>query len=122
MNSKTLLAVAAFAAVAATGAHADEADASQYAVQFEGTRTRAEVQAELFDYKRAGVNPWSISYNQLAQFKSAKSRDQVQAEYRAERQAVAAMTAEDSGSAYLTQLASTRNVGTTLAGTPVNAR
>ena len=122
MNSKTLLAVAAFAAVAATGAHADEADASQYAVKFEGSRTRAEVQAELFDYKRAGVNPWSISYNQLAKFRSAKSRAQVQAEYRSEREAVAAMTAEDSGSAYLAQLAATRGVGTTLAGTPANAQ
>lgn len=122
MNSKTLLAVAAFAAVAATGAHADEADASQYVVNFQGSRTRAEVQAELLQYQRAGVNPWSIRYNPLAQFKSAKSRDQVQAEYRAEREAVAAMTAEDSGSAYLTRLAATRSVGTTLAGTPAGAQ
>lgn len=58
------------------------------------------------------MNPWSISYNQLAKFKSTTTREQVQAEYRAERQAVAAMTAEDSGSAWLTQLAAT----------PVNAR
>jgi CMP-2-keto-3-deoxyoctulosonic acid synthetase len=46
MNSKTLLAIAALAVVASTGARADEADASQYAVKFEGNRTRAEVQAE----------------------------------------------------------------------------
>jgi hypothetical protein len=46
MNSKTLLAVAALAIVASTGARADEADASQYGVKFEGSRTRAEVQAE----------------------------------------------------------------------------
>ena len=71
-------------------------------------------------YERCGVNPWSTSYNQLAQFRSAKSRDQVQAEYRAQREAVAALTGEDSGSAYLTQLAATRTVGTTLAGTPAN--
>jgi hypothetical protein len=46
MNSKAILAIAAFAAVASTGVRADEADASQYAAQFQGNRTRAEVQAE----------------------------------------------------------------------------
>ncbi len=46
MNSKSLLAIAALAVVASTGVRADEADASQYAVKFEGNRTRAEVQAE----------------------------------------------------------------------------
>lgn len=46
MNSKALLALAAFAAIASTGVRADEADASQYAIKFEGTRTRAEVMAE----------------------------------------------------------------------------
>ena len=46
MNSKAILAVAAFAAIASTGVRADEADASQYAVQFQGSRTRAEVVAE----------------------------------------------------------------------------
>ena len=46
MNSKAILAVAAFAAIASTGVRADEADASQYAVQFQGNRTRAEVVAE----------------------------------------------------------------------------
>jgi hypothetical protein len=120
MNSKTLLAVAAFAAIASTAARAD--DITIDTTPFNSSRTRAEVQAELFQYKKAGVNPWSISYNQLSQFKSAKTREQVQAEYRAERDTVAAMTAEDSGSALLTHLAATRNVGTTLAGTPVNAQ
>lgn len=38
-----LLSLAAFAAV---GAHADEADGSQFAAQIESQRTRAEVQAE----------------------------------------------------------------------------
>jgi hypothetical protein len=46
MNSKAILAIAAFAAIASTGARADEADGSQYTVKFEGNRTRAEVQAE----------------------------------------------------------------------------
>ena len=46
MNTKSILAVAAFAAFASAGAFADEADASQFAVKFEGNRTRAEVMAE----------------------------------------------------------------------------
>ena len=47
MNASKFLAVAALSAVAALGsvAHADEADASQFAVKFDGGRTRAEVGA-----------------------------------------------------------------------------
>ena len=40
------LSVAAVAAFAALGAHADEADGSQFALKFETNRTRAEVHAE----------------------------------------------------------------------------
>ena len=46
MNTKAILAIAAFAAAASTGVRADEADASQFAIQFQGSRTRAEVMAE----------------------------------------------------------------------------
>ncbi|KQT13274.1 DUF4148 domain-containing protein [Ramlibacter sp. Leaf400] len=46
MNTKALFAIAALAAAASTGVRADEADASQYVISFEGSRTRAEVQAE----------------------------------------------------------------------------
>ncbi|MBC5763263.1 DUF4148 domain-containing protein [Ramlibacter albus] len=46
MNAKSLLAVAALAAAFTGVARADEADASQFAVQFQGQRTRAEVMAE----------------------------------------------------------------------------
>jgi hypothetical protein len=46
MNAKFLLAAAAFATVASGIARADEADASQFAIKFEGSRTRAEVMAE----------------------------------------------------------------------------
>jgi hypothetical protein len=46
MNASRILAVAALAAAASFGAQADEADASQFVVQFQGSRTRAEVQAE----------------------------------------------------------------------------
>lgn len=46
MKSNAILAIAAFAALASTAVRADEADASQYAIQFQGSRTRAEVMAE----------------------------------------------------------------------------
>ena len=46
MNAKLLLSIVAFAAASAGTARADEADASQFAVKFEGSRTRAEVMAE----------------------------------------------------------------------------
>jgi hypothetical protein len=45
-NTARFLSIAAVAAFASFGAHADEADASQFATQFETNRTRAEVQAE----------------------------------------------------------------------------
>lgn len=46
MNAKSLLAIAAVAAAFSGIARADEADGSQFAVQFQGSRTRAEVMAE----------------------------------------------------------------------------
>jgi hypothetical protein len=46
MNAKFLIATIAIAAAASGVARADEADASQFAIKFEGQRTRAEVMAE----------------------------------------------------------------------------
>ena len=46
MNAKSLIAVAVLAAAVSGVARADEADSSQFAVKFEGNRTRAEVMAE----------------------------------------------------------------------------
>ena len=45
-NTARFLSIAAVAAFASFGAQADEADASQFATQFQTNRTRAEVQAE----------------------------------------------------------------------------
>jgi hypothetical protein len=89
---------------------------------FVSTKTRAQVSAELVAYKQAGVNPWSTQYNPLRAFKSAQSRDQVVGAYIASRDQVAALTGEDSGSAYLTQAASRLFVTDTLAGRPANAQ
>lgn len=46
MKSTALIAIAAFATIASTAVRADEADGSQFALKFEGSRTRAEVMAE----------------------------------------------------------------------------
>lgn len=88
---------------------------------FVGAKTRAEVQADLAAYKRAGVNPWSTSYNPLRGFVSTKSRAQVAGEYISARDQVAAFTSEDSGSAWL-QAAQRNTLSDTLAGTPRNAQ
>lgn len=52
MNAKFLLATLAIAASATGVARADDADASQYVIKFEGQRTRAEVMAEAAQVSR----------------------------------------------------------------------
>lgn len=89
------------AAAAAGSAFAD--DITIDPTPFVSTRSRAEVLADLKQYKRAGINPWSRSYNPLAGFKSQKSRGEVVGEYIAGRAIVSAFNGEDSGSAYLAQ-------------------
>jgi len=54
MKTTHLFAITAFAAFAAAGAHADEADASQFSVKVQSTRGVAEVRAE-------AMNPVRIS-------------------------------------------------------------
>lgn len=98
MNRK--IAIALVAATAAGTAFAENY-AEYNNLPFDSSRTRAEVQAELAGFKASGVNPWSRSYSQLAGFESQKSRADVVGEYIAARDRVAAMTGEDSGSAYL---------------------
>ncbi|WP_298933376.1 DUF4148 domain-containing protein [uncultured Ramlibacter sp.] len=97
MNRKiATLALIAFAA--AGNAFAD--DITVDTTPFNATKTRAQVQAELAQFKK-GPNVWSIQYNPLAKFQSATTRDQVTAAYIADRDQVAALTGEDSGSAWL---------------------
>lgn len=95
------IAIAVIAASAAVAGSAFAEDYNSHNPAFDSSRTRAEVQAELAQFKRAGQNPWSISYNQLADFRSGTSRAQVVGEYIASRDRVAAFTGEDSGSSYL---------------------
>jgi len=81
---------------------------------------RAEVQAELASFKQSGLNVWSNQYNPVARFSSQRSRADVVAEYLAARREVAALTAEDSGSAALAQRG-TRAAATRVAGQPTQA-
>ena len=90
----------ALATIAAAGqAFAD--DITIESTPFVSTASRAQVQQELAQFKASGVNPWSQGYDQLAGFQSTRSRADVRAHYVRSRAAVAAITGEDSGSAFL---------------------
>ena len=88
---------------------------------FTSTRSRAEVQADLQQFRSAGVNPWAQDYNPLQSFTGSKTRAQVTAEYIRSREAVAATTGEDSGAAWLAQRAPAA-AASVQAGQPVNAQ
>jgi hypothetical protein len=120
MKATQLLLVASLAA-ASLGAVANDQEGSPLPQNFQAAASRAQVQSDLAAYKQAGVNPWSTSYNQLRQFKGERTRADVRAEYLASRDEVAALTGEDSGSAYLAHTAARRvDAGTNLAGQPRN--
>jgi hypothetical protein len=125
-KSKSLFAIAAFAAIASGAAFAGDADPSQqYALQFQGSRTRAEVNAEAVAAVAAGnTQPSATPAIQRPQpvLTSGQTRGRVQAEFMADREEATAMTAEDSGSAYLAKFATVRNPNQYFAGTPANAQ
>ena len=70
---------------------------------FVSSRSRADTQKELAEYQRAGVNPWSTSYNPLRFFRSTRASADVRQEYIASRQEVRAFDGEDSGAQWLAQ-------------------
>jgi aminoglycoside phosphotransferase len=117
MNARFALSALLLAASAAS-AFAESPLAAPEAA-FTSSRSRAQVQAELFAYKQSGVNPWSISYNPLSTFRGTASRAAVVAEYLATRNEVRAFNGEDSGSAWLAQARLPGVPARTLAGVPV---
>jgi hypothetical protein len=118
MNRKTF--AAALVLLASAGSALAD-DISIDNTRFVSSKSRAEVQAELQQFQRAGVDPWAQDYNPLQSFASGKSRAQVTAEYVASRDEVAALTGEDSGATRLA--ARTPGVAApVLAGQPVNAQ
>lgn len=119
MQARTALTALALAAAFAGSAFAETPTPD---VPFVPTLSRAQVQAELAAYNRAGVNPWSIQYNPLRNFHSTTTRAAVVADYLASRDEVKALYGEDSGSQYLAQTRAIDAGSTTLAGTPRSAQ
>ena len=118
MNRKSL--AAALVLIASAGSVLAD-DITIDNTPFTSAKSRAEVQAELQQFRGAGVNPWAQDYNPLQSFTGSKTRAQVTAEYIQSREAVAATTGEDSGAAWLAQRAPAA-AAPVLAGQPVNAQ
>ena len=114
MNRITRIAALALTVAAAGSAFAD--DITIDTTPQTSLKTRAEVQGELAQFQQQRVNPWSSSYNVLAGFQSSRNRADVTAEVKAARASgeLAAMGAEDSGSAYLAQLHGPASAATAL--------
>lgn len=101
MKTSTIIAALAVSIAASGAAFAQEAT-YDYPQPVVSTKTRAQVQSELFAARADGSSKvWSISYNPLALAKSERSRDSVKAE---SGSAMAhAVIAEDSGSFLLSR-------------------
>src|SRR5438045_6580798 len=122
---KSLLSLAAIALVSGA-AFAGEVDPSgQFALQIGGQRTRAEVNAEAVAGVARGAfrpsNPHGSAYVQPV-LNTTTTREQVVAEFLADREEATAMTGEDSGSAYLAKAGNAHRDHQYLAGAPVNAQ
>ena len=117
MNRKIASALVIAAAAVAGNAFAD--DITIDTTPFNSTKSRAEVRAELDQFKKSGTSPWSTRYNPLAKFQSTDTRAGVVAQYIADREKVAAFGGEDSGSQYLAQHRGD-TAGVQLAGQPRN--
>lgn len=119
--NRNIVSAAVFAAAALVGtAHAEGPIEAKN--DFVSAKTVAQVQAELGQFRQAGVSPWSIQYNPLRAFRSTASRAAVTADYIAARDQVSAFNGEDSGSAWLQAAAPRHSVRDTLAGQPARAQ
>ncbi|MCC2634880.1 MAG: hypothetical protein K0S48_2766 [Ramlibacter sp.] len=98
MNRKTLIVGLSIAAAAAS---VSAESYTEYNTPFVSTAQRVVVQSQVARGVAPSINPWSTSYNPLAQFRSDRTRAQVSAEYVQAREVVNAFTGEDSGSGYL---------------------
>jgi hypothetical protein len=120
--NRTALILAAALSLAGLAARAESPDpAGQFAARAASTVSRAQVEAELRAFRQHGVDPWADEYDQLASFRSGRTRAEVVGEFLANRDAAAAMNAEDSGSGYLAAHKPAQALPY-LAGTPRNAQ
>ncbi|GAB3655937.1 DUF4148 domain-containing protein [Ramlibacter alkalitolerans] len=116
------IAAAVIALVAASSASSVLADdITVETTPFVSTSSRAQVNAQLQQFRQAGVDPWAQHYDQLAALRSSRTRAQVRADYLQSRQETAALTAEDSGSAWLAARAH-GVAASLLAGTPASGQ
>lgn len=86
---------------------------------FASTRSRTEVQSELFSQAaqvKASAGEWALQSNHVPALKSASTKEQVRAEYKASREYVSALLAEDSGSAYFMKAPRGANGTATMGG------
>lgn len=116
----TAAAIACAAAMASSPVYAETPTIDT--TPFVSTRTRADVQAELMGQRAmvtAAASEWTLQNNHLSPAGSGYTSAQAQAEYKAARQEVAAMTSEDSGSSYIARQAGRTASGTIMAGDPV---
>lgn len=111
--------VTALALAAAFSAHAESPMPEDQAGQvWTSTKTRAQVQAELFQARKDGTTRvYSIGYNPLALAKSTATREEVKAAVTVARAegTLDVMTGEDSGSFHLASLRHSREAGRILA-------
>jgi len=82
---------------------------------FKASLTREQVQAQLQQHRKSGVDTFADGYNQLSDFHSTRTRAEVTAEFMDSRAEVSALTGEDSGSRYLASRQLPRSVGRQLA-------
>jgi hypothetical protein len=117
LNLLAYPAIALLSLAAAGAAFADDITPDTTASQvFTTTKSRAQVQSELFAARADGsIKVWSTSYNPLTVAKSVKTRDEV----RASRDSAYANTwyGEDSGSFVLNRVAPAREAAPLYAST-----
>ena len=119
--SALAFATAVAAAAVATVIMSSKAIADDITVDstaFKSSRSRAEVQAELMrqgELARSGASEWAMQFNKAPELKSAYTGEQARSLYKASREEVRALTAEDSGSAYFARSAP-RNSSATMGG------
>lgn len=97
----TAAAALAVAAIASGNAYAD--DITIDSTPFVSTKSRAEVRAEFLGQPQrlhAATSEWSLQHNEMPLIKSTYTSEQARAEFKASRDLVSALTAEDSGSTY----------------------
>jgi hypothetical protein len=111
----TTAAVACAAAITSGPAYAETPTIDS--TPFVSTRTRAEVQAELMSQPELmRTTEWSMQHNRVPQVASGYTREQARAQYKASREEVSALNAEDSGSSYLARQAIRAHAGVIMAG------